>query len=142
MGQRIVKLIGIAYSTNANVHVKMNYNDVEVFNSTVNTNIVDVVPSDPPITNQDIGGWSGQELIIFETTTETTGEIPVSIIVTGGTLFFGHFWMNYTGYTQVREATDPNVPIDPNNPSTFVWVTTVQPDSYYADPNTNTEARG
>ena len=51
MVQRVVKMIGAAYSTNANVHVTMNYNNVEVFNSTVDTNIVDVVPSEVPITN-------------------------------------------------------------------------------------------
>lgn len=138
MVQRVVKLIGHSYSTGGDVRVQCTYNGVEVFNSTVEKTVQTPVPTEVVIDETPFGGWGGKELFIFETTTETTGQIPVSITVTGGTLFFGHFWMNYTGYTQVREATNPNVPIDPNDPSTFIWVTTVYPDSYYADPNTNT----
>ena len=48
--------------------------------------------------------------------------------------------MNYSGLARQRQATDPNVPINPDDPSTFIWVVTVYPDSYYGDPNTNTEA--
>jgi hypothetical protein len=136
MVQRIVKLMGVAYSTGGNVQVQATYNGVEITNAPVTTIVTDVIPSADPGTPTPT--TTQTELVIFETTTDTTGQIPVSITVTGGTLFFRHFWMNYTGYTQVRQATDPNVPINPDDPSTFIWVTTVYPDSYYTDPNTNT----
>lgn len=134
MVQRIVKLMGGAYSTGGDVQVQATYNGVEILNGPVTTHVVDTVPlPSMPVDASD-------ELVLFETTTDDTGNMPVSITVTGGTLFFRHFWMNYTGYQRQREATDPNVPIDPNDPSTFVWVTTVYPDSYYTDPNTNDAA--
>ena len=136
MVQRIVKLIGVAYSTSGNVQVQATYNGVEITNAPVATTITDVIPKADPGVPSPTDTQS--ELVLFETTTDTTGQIPVTISVTGGTLFFRHFWMNYTGFTQVREATNPDVPIDPNDPSTFIWVTTVYPDSYYSDPNTNT----
>jgi len=136
MVQRIVKLVGVAYSTGGDVHVQATYNGVEIINASVNTTVTDVIPkADPGVPSPNT---TQTELVLFETTTDITGQIPVSISVTGGTLFFRHFWMNYTGFLQERQATDPNVPIDPNDPSTFVWVTTVEPDSYYTDPNTNT----
>lgn len=138
MVQRIVKMIGVAYATGGDVRVQCTYNGIEVFNNTVETVVQNPVPVSVVVNDTPIGGWGGKELFIFETTTDTTGQIPVTISVSGGSLFFGHFWMNYSGYEQQRQATDPNVPIDPNDPSTFVWVTTVEPDSYYADPNTNT----
>jgi len=126
---------GSAYSTGGDVQVRATYNGSEFINGAVSTTVVDVIP------------WSGalpapatDELVIFETTTETTGQMPVTISVTGGTLFFSHFWMNYSGFTSQREATDPNIPINPDDPSTYIFVTTVYPDSYYGDPNTNTEA--
>ena len=135
MVQRIVKMRGSAYSTGGDVQVRATYNGSEFINGTVSTTVVDVIP------------WSGalpapatDELVLFETTTETTGQMPVTISVTGGTLFFSHFWMNYSGFTSQREATDPNIPINPDDPGTYIWVTIVYPDSYYGDPNTNTEA--
>ena len=115
--------------------MKATYNGVEISNGPITTTITDVLP----LPRQGFPGndASQSELVLFETTTETTGQIPVSISVSGGTLFFRHFWMNYTGCVQEREATNPDVPINPDDPSTFIWVTTVYPDSYYADPNTN-----
>jgi len=133
MVQRIVKLIGSAYSTDGNVQVQATYNGNEIINGPVTTTVVDVIPR-----AGELPAPALDELVLFETTTETTGQIPVSISVSGGTLFFSHFWMNYSGFESQRQATDPNVPIDPNDPSTYTWVVTVYPDSYYADPNTNT----
>jgi hypothetical protein len=87
------------------------------------------------------------ELVRFETTTDTTGQIPVSITVTGGTLVFRNFLMNYTGSIRTRQATDPNTPIDPDNPSTYIWTygirtlfeyTGLTHDLCWADPNINT----
>ena len=136
MVQRIVKLLGVAYSTGGDVHVQGTYNGVEFTNAPVSTIVTDVLPkADPGVPGPTD---TKTELVLFETTTDITGQIPVTISVTGGTLFFRHFWMNYTGCTQEKQATDPNVPIDPNDPSTYVVVTTVYPDSYYADPNINT----
>lgn len=132
MVQRIVKMIGSAYSTSGDVHVQATYNGVEILNGPVTTTVADVIPAAGQLPSP-----ASDELILFETTTDTTGQIPVSITVTGGTLFFTHFRMNYTGYGQERQATDPNAPIDTEEPNTFVWVVTVQPDSYYSDPNIN-----
>jgi hypothetical protein len=132
MVQRIVKLKGQAYTTGSAVTVQVSYNGAEVFNTSVTASTVTAIPPSPELTEPAI------ELAVFETTTDITGPIPVTISVTGGTLFFAHFWMNYSGYTSEMQATDPNVPIDPADPSTFTWVVTVQPDSYYGDPNVNT----
>lgn len=137
MVQRIVKLIGRAYSSGGDVQVRCNYNGAEVFNSTVEKTVRTPVPMSPVIDDTEFYGWGGKELFIFETTTDTTGQIPVSITVTGGVLFFGNFWMNYTGYIKERQATNSNVPMDPDDRSTFKLVTIVQPDSHYEDPNIN-----
>jgi hypothetical protein len=132
MVQRIVKLMGRAYTTGSAVTAQVSYNGAEVINTSVTASTVTVIPPAPDLTDLEI------ELAIFETTTDITGQIPVTISVTGGTVFFAHFWMNYSGYTSEMQATDPNVPIDPTDPSTYTWVVTVQPDSYYGDPNVNT----
>ena len=133
MVQRIVKMIGSAYSTGENVQVQATYNGSEIVNGPVTTTVVDVIPKAGALPVPALG-----ELVLFETTTEITGQMPVTISVTGGTLFFSHFSMNYSGFFPQRQATDPNVPINPDDPSTYIWVVTVYPDSYYADPNTNT----
>jgi hypothetical protein len=135
MVQRIVKMMGGAYSTGGDLQILATYNGIEFVNGSVPTTVVNRIPAPAalPVPALD-------ELALFETTTEATGSIPVTISVTGGTLFFSNFWMNYSGWSQQRQATDPNVPIDPNDPSTFNWVVTVYPDSYYGDPNTNTQA--
>ena len=132
MVQRIVKLMGRAYTTGSAVTAQVSYNGAEVINTGVTASTVTAMPFAAEVTDIEI------ELAIFETTTDITGQIPVTITVNGGTLFFAHFWMNYSGYTSEMQATDPNVPIDPADPSTFTWVVTVQPDSYYGDPNVNT----
>ena len=134
MVQRIVKMIGGACSTGGDVHIQGTYNGVEFINGPVTTHVYDVLP------NQNTRLPPKDILALFETDTDITGEIPVVLTVTGGSLFFSHFWMNYSGWDQQRQATDPNVPIDINDPSTFIWVVTVYPDSYYGDPNFNTEA--
>jgi hypothetical protein len=126
-------MIGSAYSTSGDVHVQTIYNGVEISNGPVTTTVTDVIPNEgqlpvPPL----------NELVQFETTTDITGQMPVSITVTGGTLFLKNFQMNYTGYGQERQATNPDAPIDPDDFDTYNWVVTVQPDSYYSDPNINT----
>ena len=133
MIQRIVKLMGVAYSTGGDVQVQATYNGVEILNGPVTTTLTDEIPLDGQVIVSVL-----DELVRFETTTDTTGQIPVIITVTGGTLVFRNFLMNYTGSIRTRQATDPNTPIDPDNPDTYIWVTTVEPDSYYTDPNINT----
>jgi hypothetical protein len=133
MVQRIVKLMGRAYATGGAVTAQVSYNGAEVINTSVTTSTVTAIPTAPELTDTAV------ELAIFETTTDTTGQIPVTITVTGGTMFFAHLWMNYSGYTtDEMQATDPNVPIDPADSNTYTWAVTVQPDSYYGDPNVNT----
>jgi hypothetical protein len=129
-------MIGAAYSTSGDVHVQATYNGVEVFNGTVETVITDTVPVHPVTDDTPIGGWGGKELFIFETTTDITGEIPVIITVNGGTLFFGNFWMNYTGFVRVQG--ESRYSYNSAYPDQVIMVTIVEPDSYYADPNTNT----
>jgi len=132
MVQRIAKLRGGAYSTGGDVHVQGTYNGVEFINGPVTTTIVETLPD--PGTHP----YYENSLSQFETTTDATGQIPVVLTVTGGVLYFGHFWMNYTGATWIKEPTNPNVPIDPNDPSTYIWVQTVPPIDFYTDPNFNT----
>jgi hypothetical protein len=126
-------MMGSAYSTGGDVQVRATYNGSEIVNGPVTTTVTDVIPLAGVLPRP-----AKDELVLFETTTEITGQMPVTISVTGGTLFFSHFWMNYSGVGAERQATDPNVPINPDDPSTFIWIVTVYPDSYYGDPNTNT----
>jgi len=132
MIQRIAKLLGQAYSTGGDVHLKGTYNGVEFINGPVVTTVLDELPK----------SWDQMPyrnyIAEFETTTDITGQIPVVLSVTGGVFYFGHFLMNYTGYTSVKEPTNFEVPVDPNDPSTYIWVVTVPPVDYYVDPNYNT----
>jgi hypothetical protein len=133
MVQRIVKLKGHARAlAGGTVNVQMSYNGVEVLNAGVITEVVEsdlvTVPESSEVT----------VLAQFETTTDITGQIPVTITVTGGTLFFKGFWMNYSGPGYERQATDPAVAIDPADASTFTWVVVAAPVDHYADPNINT----
>jgi len=127
MVQRTFKMIGEAYSTGGDVQVIATYNGVEIINGTVATTVVDVVP-----VVEELPNFPELELCQFESTTEATGMIPVTISVTGGTLFFRHFWMNYIGFRGVRQATDSNVPIDKNDLSTWTWLMTVPPRLHFA----------
>ena len=131
MVQRIVKLIGSAYSTSGDVHVQATYNGAEILNGPVTTTLTDVIPLDGQVSVSVL-----DELVRFETTTDTTGQIPVSISVTGGTLVFRNFLMNYTGY--IQETGSVNFANGEASAETIVLVTTVEPESYYSDPNINT----
>ena len=131
MVQRIVQFKGGAYSTGGDVHIRGTFNGVEFINGPVITTVVDVLPS--PLDQM----YYGNILAEFETTTDTTGLIPVVLSVTGGIFYFGHFWMNYTGCLWEQQPTNPDIPIDPNDPSTYIWVLTIPPIDYYYDPNPN-----
>jgi hypothetical protein len=134
MVARTVKIMGSAYSTSGNVSITVNYNGSRVFTGNVPTTTVPILPLNQPNT---IPKWE-QELGLFETNTDTTGTIPVKITVSGGRLFYGHFWMNYIGPGYEVEQTDPNIPIDPNDPSTYTLVKVVDTESNFGDPNFNT----
>lgn len=131
MVQRIVKLIGSAYSTGGDVHVQATYNGVEILNGPVNTTVTDVIPADGQFPDPAL-----DELVLFETTTDTTGQIPVSITVTGGTLFFTNFSMNYTGFAQIMG--ESSFPENSANSDQSILITTIEPHSFYSDPNSNT----
>ena len=122
--------MGLAYTTGSDVTAQVSYNGAEVINTIVTASTVTAIPSFPPTTEIALG--------IFETTTDITGQIPITITVTGGTLFFKGFRMNYSGPGYERQATDPAVAIDPADASTFTWVVVAAPVDNYADPNTDT----
>ncbi len=131
MVQRIVKLIGSEYSTSGDVHVQATYNGVEISNGPVTTTVTDTIPVAGQLSVSPL-----DELVLFETTTDTTGQIPVSITVTGGTLFFKNFLMNYTGFTQV--IGESSFPENSANSDQSILITIVEPQSFYSDPNINT----
>jgi len=124
--------MGRAYTTSSAVTVQLSYNGAEVVNTGIAAETVLELPAPGDATLTPI------ELAVFETTTDTTGQIPVTISVTGGTLFFAHFEMNYTGFTVEYQAKDPNVPVDRNDSATYNRVVTVEPVDFFADPNVNT----
>ena len=134
MVARIVKIMGSAYATSGNVSLAVDYNGSRVFTGEVPTTTVPVLPINQPSTEPT---WE-QELGLFETDTDTTGTIPVKITVTNGRIFFGHFWMNYVGPKIELEQTDPNIPIDLNDPSTYRRVIVADTQSNFNDPNFNT----
>lgn len=133
MVARTVKIMGSAYSTGTPVSVTIDYNGTRVFTGNVPTITTDVIPLTQPDSAPD---WEN-ELGVFETDTDTTGAIPVVVTVMSGRLFFGHFWMNYIGPRQERVQTNPDIPIDPSDPTTFRWEVVADTESNYGDPNTN-----
>jgi hypothetical protein len=133
MVTRTVKIMGSAYSTAGDVSITVDYNGSRVFTGSVPTTVVDVLPIKQP---NPTSSWE-QALGLFETDTDITGTIPVIVTVTNGRLFFGHFWMNYNGPLVEKEQVDPNIPIDPDNPSTYRWVTVADTQSNFGDPNYN-----
>lgn len=125
MVTRTAKFMGSAYSTTGStISLEVEYNNVVVFSGTVpatTQNPLPVVqPNDPP--------WI-QELFTFETDTDLTGQVPSSITVSNGILFFGHFQMNYLG-NFIRET-------DPNDPTKTIKIP-VPPVDFFGDPNINT----
>lgn len=122
MVARTAKFMGVAYSTGSPVALEVEYNNTIIYSGTVSTITQDPLPLLQPTDVDAI------ELFTFETNTDTTGEFPTRITVTGGTLFFNHIWMNYTG----NHITEP----DPNNPTKTIIVP-VPPVDFFSDPNTN-----
>jgi hypothetical protein len=144
MVTRTAKIMGAAYATSGNVSVTVDYNGSRVFTGNVPTINEPVLPVNQPNSDPQ---WK-QELGIFETDTDTTGTIPVKITVSGGRLFFGHFWMNYLGpkvtievysddgtRTITLDSNDSLDPEEPSGPGTKVIM--VDTESYYGKPSVN-----
>ena len=125
--------MGSAYATSGNVSITVDYNGSRVFTGDVPTFKEEVLPLAQPNLQP---GWQ-QDLGIFETSTDVTGNIPVKITVTGGTLFFGHFWMNYMGSKFEMEQVYPEIPINLNNRSTYRFVKVTDTEFNYGGPNNN-----
>jgi hypothetical protein len=125
MVARTAKIIGSAYSTGAPVTIDVEYNGNIVYSGVVPTIIQNPVPKQQP---NPADNWS-QELATFMTDTDITGLLPCRIIVTSGTLFFGHFWMNY-----VQNFIYVNNP----NPPPNLIKEPVSPEILYGNPNINT----
>jgi hypothetical protein len=135
MSTRNVKINGIAYSNSGDVSITVDYNGTRVFDGTVPTNIVDIVPdiTKPP-------KFTGQTLGMFTTDIGLHGSVPVVVTVHNGILFFNQFWMNYSHALKRFNQVDPDIPIDFNDSSTYTWttITTAEAESHYGDPNKNT----
>ena len=114
MATRTIKFMGKAYSTDGTVSLTVNFNGSQVFSGTVATEN-SATPTKPEET---------AELFTFETTTDVTGEIPLSVSVSGGDLVFDSLFGNYSG-SEVDNT-------DPENP-----VVVTAPVNYYSDMNTN-----
>jgi len=127
MVARTVKFMGSAYSTGTTATVQIEYNNAVVYSGTLPANTQDPLPVNQPDPNPD---WE-QELFSFVTDTDITGEIPMRISVTNGTVYFAHLWMNYCGNVKTEQ--------DPNDPTKYSKVP-VPPVDFWGDPNTNTEA--
>ena len=107
------------------VALEVEYNNTIVYSGTLPATTRDPLPTIQPDSQAD---WA-TELFSFDTDTDTTGQIPMTITVTDGVIFFGHLWMNYTGNATYQP--------DPANPGQYI-VTPVAPVDYFDDPNTNT----
>lgn len=99
---RVLKFTGEAFSPSGNVSVVAIFNGVEVHNGPIPT-----TPLEPPTSH------GGQLLDLWQTEIDAsvTGNIPLSIQVTGGTLYFGALFGN-SPYNPPNEFDDVS-PIDP-----------------------------
>lgn len=89
MADRTVKIYGKAYGS-SDVNVEITFNNTVVFNQTVATNDEAV--------NQQIAWEDNQEWGSFTISTDLSGEVPLSIEVTGGDGAVWHtFQANYMG---------------------------------------------
>jgi len=123
MATRTIKLMGKAYSTSGDVSLVINFNSTQVFSGTVTT-----VNSAPPAKGEE-----GVELATWTVDTNVTGNIPLTIAVSGGTFQFNNLIGNYSGYTLQETDGDPDI-ID------GAYVVTVAPDAYFGELNENTVA--
>lgn len=122
MATRTIRFIGNAYSTEGDVSVTVNFNDVEVYSGTVNT-VNSEVPEQPT---------ESEQLFTFTASTDVTGSIPMTVSSSGGTLVFNDLIGNYTGYTLATDEAGDRVVVD------GAYVVEVAPVDTYGDLNLNT----
>lgn len=122
MATRTIKLMGKAYSTSGDVSLVINFNSTQVFSGTVTT-----------VNGAYVGGETPVELATWTVDTSLTGNVPLTIAVSGGSLAFTNLNGNYSGY--VLQETDgvPDVVGD-----AYVVLTDV--DAYFGDLNENSAA--
>ena len=87
MATRTFYLYGAAYSIDSTVSLDVSFNNTQVHNSTVTT-----ISEEVPL---DLSSVIMSQLLSFTADTDVTGEIPVSITVTGGDLVLGVMQANY-----------------------------------------------
>jgi hypothetical protein len=142
MVARTAKFLGLAYSTGSTITVEVEYNGAVAYSGTVAATTQDPVPFDFP-------GGNYQELFSIETDTDTTGQIPVKITVTGGALFFENLQMNHVA-NAIPQQNNPSIPVNRNDPSTFTlkpvsvsdWFDTPSVLSAESDNISNTKKNG
>jgi hypothetical protein len=119
MYPRIFKFYGKAFSHTGTVNVTATFNGTQVHSGPVVT-----VDSFPP------GQNTGELDVLFEYTgtTDLSGNIPLELLVTNGTLFFGTVDANYSGM---------ELSIDRTNPSAPVVTVITAPENFWGDVNRN-----
>jgi hypothetical protein len=114
--------MGKAYSTEGDVSLVVNFNNSEVFNGTVTTVNSAYVYNEQPV-----------ELATWTIDTSVTGNVPLSISVSNGSLAFTNLAGNYCGYVLQETNGIPDV-VD----GAYVVLTDV--DAYFNDLNQNSLA--
>jgi hypothetical protein len=120
MPARTFKFLGKAYSTTGNVSVTATFNGAQVYSGEVPT-LAQVPPGRNLETLDEFFQWVGD--------TDLSGNIPFTLSVSNGTVFFGEPFANYSGF----EAT---INFD-TTPPTWASIET-EPVDYWADVNMNT----
>jgi hypothetical protein len=107
MATRTFKFYGKAFTTGGPVTVSLNFNNQPVFTGAVSAS----TGATPGNNNEGLS-----ELFTFEADTSVYGDIPLTLTVTGGDLFYGRITANYGGdvYT-----VDPSRLPDRNNPDSI-----------------------
>jgi len=119
MADRTVKMYGKAYGANP-VAVTVNFNDVEVFNATVTSVNEDV--------DQRVDWADLIELCGFTIDTSVSGNVPISITVSGGDLIFHTFHANYAG-AEFNDEIGPGISGALPHP----WPVTLDTKAHFAD---------
>jgi hypothetical protein len=120
MTTRIFKFYGKSFSQSGPVAVTAVFNGSQIHSGPVPT--VDLLP--PTRVTEDL-----DLLFEYQGTTELSGNIPLELLVTNGTLFFGSVEANYSGKEIEVDVTDPAAPV--------VVSTITPPENYWADVNQN-----
>jgi hypothetical protein len=101
MINRTFKFYGKAFSNTDPVSVVATFNGQQIYAGTVSTTTgISAAPEFIEIC----------DTLLFESILDigTTGQVPLTLTVSGGTLFFGHVDSNYSGVGFVVNKTDPD----------------------------------